>query len=198
MFTWLKENKTWVFSGIGVTTCVTLLSLFLNNRNQAHQQQNQSGTGNIQARGDVTVIHPSSQEVDLSEGTHGQDLKVKFVCGIHNNAPATIMKFNSSGHGIPLIAWVKKYDSSFGKTPQQRCILASGKFQAFYEAELLGGLKHGKVNQQNVICIVSNKEDNCTFDNILFPLDPETNPEKALQTFRILNSRESPREVLLN
>lgn len=59
---WIKENRTWVFSGVGVMIIGVVASIVLNRNNSPTQQQTQSGTGNIQAGRDVTVVNPAKQK----------------------------------------------------------------------------------------------------------------------------------------
>ena len=47
LWTWMKENKTWVFSGIGTALMAALLSYFLS--------QSGSGDHSVKAKGNITI-----------------------------------------------------------------------------------------------------------------------------------------------
>lgn len=69
MLVWLKKNREWVFSGIGVAICVTVFNLIINNQQPTKLKVNQSGknNNNIIAGGNVTVSQNPSltqREID--------------------------------------------------------------------------------------------------------------------------------------
>ena len=73
MFYWLRNNKEWIFSGIGVLALTLLISvitdIFNKNANQPQnsQQQSQSGSGNVQAGGDVTIYNNQPGEREIND-----------------------------------------------------------------------------------------------------------------------------------
>lgn len=54
---WLEDNKTWVFSGVGVALSSFIISQF----SGKIDHQKQSGSSNIQAGGNVTITLPNSE-----------------------------------------------------------------------------------------------------------------------------------------
>lgn len=70
MFSCFNKNKKWVFSGIGVFALGLLLTPLLNenaSQPQNPQKQSQSGSGNIQAGGDVTIINEQLSQQEISD-----------------------------------------------------------------------------------------------------------------------------------
>ncbi|MCH8069570.1 MAG: hypothetical protein IID16_09935 [Candidatus Marinimicrobia bacterium] len=59
---WLKENKTWVFSGIGVAIISSVVWLFFVYRQESNTGQQQIGTINIQAGRDVVVVRSEPEK----------------------------------------------------------------------------------------------------------------------------------------
>lgn len=61
---WIKENRKWVFSGVGVMIIGIAASIVLNRNSSPTQLQTQSGTGNIQAGRDITVVNQTRSKED--------------------------------------------------------------------------------------------------------------------------------------
>jgi len=58
MFKWLGANKSWVFSGFGVALSGFIISQFIGKTDT----QNQNGSSNIQAGGDVHITYPDPKD----------------------------------------------------------------------------------------------------------------------------------------
>ena len=108
MFNWLKKNRKWVFSGIGVSACVTALNLFFNNQKEILSKQSQVGTGNIQAGGDVTVIQSQPQTPNF---TGQQKKQEEALATSSHNKSSQINSFNEANAGprIALVIGINKY-----------------------------------------------------------------------------------------
>ncbi|OOE86794.1 hypothetical protein [Salinivibrio sharmensis] len=52
---WLLENKEWVFSGIGVSVLIFLLSLFRKNPSSTQIQKSGDNSTNYQSGGDINI-----------------------------------------------------------------------------------------------------------------------------------------------
>ncbi|GEM77567.1 hypothetical protein [Vibrio sagamiensis] len=52
---WLIENKEWIFSGVGVSLIVFILSLFSKNKQLKQSQTSGNNSKNYQAGGDIKI-----------------------------------------------------------------------------------------------------------------------------------------------
>jgi hypothetical protein len=81
----------------------------------------------------------------------------------------------------PLIRWQSEYSSSFGYTPERKCLIVSRRFQYFSERDQLKYLTIDYQAGQNVICASSNPTG-C--DGILITLEPSEDPQAILEALQ--------------
>lgn len=108
MLEWIKENKTWIFSGVGIAITTLFLTTFLDQKTSS-PAQTQSGTGNIQAGRDVSIVTPPPEiregDLDIVEVRFTDDsefdVKVRNIGDIDliiNRISVT--KLDDSGIGV--------------------------------------------------------------------------------------------------
>jgi hypothetical protein len=101
---------------------------------------------------------------------------VKFTCGLHQGAPATLAQ--TTRGNIPIIRWVS---DAFGGEypPQYRCQVVSPKFQQYHKDGKLNYLTTGVANNQPIVCAASEKGGPCT--GVLFTLKSGSDPWLTLK-----------------
>jgi hypothetical protein len=101
-----------------------------------------------------------------------------FNCIPQGNNYATVGQ-KAGREPVPLIVWTPQGSSHFGEKypPQTRCQIVTQKLNTAISAN--GGtmknllLTNGMVNNQTVICTLSQQETSCNLTNTLFTLKPE-------------------------
>lgn len=75
---WLKENKTWVFCGVGVAIISSIVWLFIGYSQESNTGQQQSGASNFQANQDIVVVRPKPEKKAdyIDEFTTGSEWKM--------------------------------------------------------------------------------------------------------------------------
>lgn len=103
--------------------------------------------------------------------------KVSFSCTTRNGVPTTVAQ--TSQGTIPVIRWVSDFGNEVGYTPQKRCEEVSNRFQQYYNQGVLNFVTTGRQNNQNIICVSSEKGGTC--QGLLFTLKPSDNPSQVIQ-----------------
>lgn len=117
--------------------------------------------------------------------------KVTFSCDTNNGVPATVAK--TSYRITPLIRWVSDFGGEVGYTPQKRCEEISNRFQQYYNQGVLNFVTTGRQNNQNIICVSSEKGGAC--QGLLFTLKPSDNPSQVIeQMFEVPGYASGPLE----
>jgi hypothetical protein len=115
--------------------------------------------------------------------------KVTFSCSTSNGVPTTVAK---TSHRItPVIRWVSDFGGEVGYTPQKRCEEVSNRFQQYYNQGVLNFVTTGRENNQNIICVSSEKGGAC--QGLLFTLKPSDNPSLVIgQMFEVAGYASGP------
>ena len=122
----------------------------------------------------------SERNIDNVEKAPENFDQITFFCDLSNDKPATVSR--TSRGNMTMIIWEDEYDSVFfGKTPEERCKLTSGKFQAFHEADLLNSVKVTSIDGNNYLCAVKKVSNDCEIEDLLMPISPRYNPGEFLQ-----------------
>lgn len=114
-----------------------------------------------------------------------------FSCRSNNGVPTTIA--STPRGNISLISWAYNLGNEAGYTPQKRCEEVSNRFQQYYDQGVLNFVTTGRKNNQNIICVSSEKGGAC--QGLLFTLKPSDNPSEVIQLmFDVAGYASSPIE----
>jgi Circadian oscillating protein COP23 len=119
-------------------------------------------------------------------------VKYLFSCNIIDGIPTTVAGTSSKRRGI--IQWHGTSGSN-AKSPKERCITASKKFQEASDANLLKYLTTGQLNGKPAICAVRLPGTSCDFE--LFTVDSSVDRNFLLKVFMELNSGMSSTPIVL-
>ena len=100
-----------------------------------------------------------------------------FYCGYSNGVPTTLAE--TPRGTVPIIRWVSQHFSGSGYTPQQRCEEVSGRFQSYYNQDILNYITTGYMNGMPVVCVTGINGGECS--ELLFTLKPGQNASRTLQ-----------------
>ncbi len=105
---------------------------------------------------------------------------VSFTCGKYRGSPATFF----DGQPTPLITWRTR---AFGANwnPSQRCLTVTDKLNALVSEPGLDNVlfTNGRVNGEQVICWISEENERCNGNNVLFTLGRRVDAVAVLETF---------------
>ena len=115
--------------------------------------------------------------------------KITFSCESRKGVPTTVAQ--SPRGDIPVIRWVSDFGSEVGYDPQKRCDEVSNRFQKYYNKGVLNFVTTGRQNNQNIVCISSDKGGTC--QDLLFTLKPKDNPSLVIkQMFEVASYASGP------
>jgi hypothetical protein len=80
-----------------------------------------------------------------------------------------------------MIRWLHTNYFSSNWTPQVRCQEVARRFQKNYDNGMLRRINTGTLKGQPVVCAAIKQSDPCTDSTLLFTLNRNVNPEKALK-----------------
>ncbi|PLZ96844.1 hypothetical protein CEN50_17280 [Fischerella thermalis CCMEE 5268] len=121
----------------------------------------------------TTIIHQPT----YAQGT-------SFYCGTskyRNQSVPTTFARTQDGRNVAMIRWLHTNYFSSNWTPQVRCQEVARRFQKNYDNGMLRRINTGTLKGQPVVCAAIKQSDPCTDSTLLFTLNRNVNPEKALK-----------------
>lgn len=121
-----------------------------------------------------------------------------FFCGSESYrgelTPTTYIRPETGGNPVALIYWVKDY---FNDPPEERCLAATNKMQAYYDNGELEHINTDVIGGLPVLCIAQNANHRCTSSDVVVTLRPETDRFQALDVMLNLLRRigDDPLEI---
>ncbi|MBE9222004.1 hypothetical protein IQ215_04765 [Cyanobacterium stanieri LEGE 03274] len=134
--------------------------------------------------------------------THGQTTGNKYECVMDGDTPVT--RVITRRGTIQLIEWKSDYFLGNNWTPQRRCQAVTDRFQVHSDEGSLVYVTHGRVNNQNVLCVADRvnlpqqpyvckdeviSRGDRTYDSVLLTLEQDDNPPQVLQELFTHSSR---------
>ncbi len=105
-------------------------------------------------------------------------LQVKFYCAPGDNMTPTTYAKTSNRKELALVTWKSSPKNS---TNQQRCNVASQRFQAAWDKNSLDKIIAGKDNNgAGIICGLSYRENKCDQSNTLFTLSKHSDAQDII------------------
>jgi Circadian oscillating protein COP23 len=114
-----------------------------------------------------------------------------FVCGKADGIPATVARTKKGD--IPIVIWKSEDLSEAGFTPQVRCRQVSARFQSMYRSGQLKYLTAGVLNNLPVICATTKVNTDCSSQNLLYTLKPNSDPQQVIKRLTAIRNRASSR-----
>ncbi|MEM1242670.1 MAG: COP23 domain-containing protein [Cyanobacteria bacterium P01_H01_bin.26] len=137
---------------------------------------------------EVVAPAPAAPTVEIEEVEitlpatpgHKPSLAGTFACveSAYYHAPPTTVFYSPEG-ALPVIHWVSDYFDGSGYDPLTRCRAVSGRFQRYYEADVLNYITTGIVNRLPVICVTDQMGGPC--QGVLLTLKPGQNASFVVQ-----------------
>jgi hypothetical protein len=127
------------------------------------------------------------------ESSQALTATTNFVCGKADGVPATIARTKKGD--VPIVIWRSEDLSEAGFTPQVRCRQVSARFQSMYRSGQLKYITAGVLNNMPVICATTKVNSNCSSQNLLYTLKPNSNPQQVIQRLISLRNRASSESI---
>jgi Circadian oscillating protein COP23 len=116
-----------------------------------------------------------------------------FVCAKADGIPATVARTKKGD--IPIVIWKSEDLSEAGFTPQVRCRQVSARFQSMYRSGQLKYITAGVLNNIPVICATTKVNSDCSSQNLLYTLKPNSDPQQVIKRLTSIRNRSTSRSL---
>jgi Circadian oscillating protein COP23 len=123
----------------------------------------------------------------LADSSQALTATTSFICGKADGVPATVARTKKGD--IPIVVWRSEEFSDAGFTPQVRCRQVSARFQSMYRSGQLKYLTAGVLNNMPAICATTKVNSNCSSQNLLYTLKPNSDPQQVIKRLTAIRNR---------
>lgn len=116
-----------------------------------------------------------------------------FICAKTDGVPTTVARTKKGD--VPIVFWRSEDMSEAGFTPQVRCRQVSARFQSMYRSGQLKYITAGVLNNMPVICATTKVNSNCSSQNLLYTLKPNSNPQQVIKRLTLIRNRASSNAI---
>jgi Circadian oscillating protein COP23 len=124
----------------------------------------------------------------FAESSQALTATTSFICGkADDGMPATVARTKRGD--IPIVVWRSEEFSDAGFTPQVRCRQVSARFQSMYRSGQLKYITAGVLNNMPAICATTKVNSNCSSQNLLYTLKPNSDPQQVIKRLTAIRNR---------